>query len=319
VITTNILQRARTLDKRNAKMEKEATRLLNKMAKKEFSEMAILNDHILAEGVENLESESGRTRFFENLKTKGLSCSKEKLEDTVAQMLRDQGGDQVETLDDFRIDDAKEDSQMVNLLSIIKDTGGQEAEETQALMTNQIQTDCIYHYSSEAYEKMESKVRLPQLLVMQVERVELDLKHLEVNQPKGDEKVLLKIRKKTVERVYRMTMAVSRSQSKMTEAERKDKEKVDEDKMAKRYAKAKKEMSKRLKPTVKITTQSERKMRTRKEVDYTEEAKTHPNWKRDQKESKLNLVNRHCRSTRVTGSGRLWMGTLCCKEDNKGE
>jgi hypothetical protein len=219
-------------------------------------------------------------------------------------MLRDQGGDQVETLDDFRINDEKEDSQMVNLLSIIKNTGGQEAEETQALMTNQIQTDCIYHYS-EAYEKMESEVRLPQLLAMQVERVELDLKHLEVNQPKGDEKALLEIRKKTVERVYRMTMAVRRSQSKMTEAERKEKQEVDEVRMEKRYAKAKKELSKRLKPSVKITSKSERKMRTRKEVDYTDEAKTHPNWKRDQKESKLNPVNSTLERIRKPGVGTV--------------
>jgi hypothetical protein len=46
-------------------------------------------------------------------------------------------------------------------------------------------------------------------------------------------------------------------------------------------------------------------MRTRKEVDYTDEAKTHPNWKRDQKESKLNPVNSTLERIRKPGVGTV--------------
>jgi hypothetical protein len=53
--------RARALDTRN---KKEARKLLNQMAKDILQEMLTLNDYILAEGVENLESESGRSRFL---------------------------------------------------------------------------------------------------------------------------------------------------------------------------------------------------------------------------------------------------------------
>jgi hypothetical protein len=48
--------------------------------------MAALNDHILQEGVENLESESGRARFFKNLKKAGIDCSEEKMQVTLKKM-----------------------------------------------------------------------------------------------------------------------------------------------------------------------------------------------------------------------------------------
>jgi hypothetical protein len=64
VITPQLLQRARKLDARNKTAFKESEKVLRKMAKQELKEMSIINDHILAEGVENLESESGRKRFL---------------------------------------------------------------------------------------------------------------------------------------------------------------------------------------------------------------------------------------------------------------
>lgn len=91
VVSRNMLQRARALDQRNAKTEKEARKLLRQIAKTNLQEMSIINDHILAEGVENLESESGRARFLKNLKANGLSCTKGQLDDTLEAMREDTG------------------------------------------------------------------------------------------------------------------------------------------------------------------------------------------------------------------------------------
>jgi len=91
VVSKSMLERARALDKRNTTLEKAAKKLMAKLAKQSLSEMSILNDHILAEGVENLESESGCSRFFENLKAQGLKCSRKQLDSTVTEMKEDQG------------------------------------------------------------------------------------------------------------------------------------------------------------------------------------------------------------------------------------
>ena len=45
----------------------------------------------MAEGVENLESESGRKRFFENIRKDGLRCSEEQLNTKLKEKLADQG------------------------------------------------------------------------------------------------------------------------------------------------------------------------------------------------------------------------------------
>jgi exodeoxyribonuclease III len=91
VVSKSMLERARALDKRNTTLEKAARKLMAKLAKQSLSEMSLLNDHILAEGVENLESESGRSRFFENLKAQGLKCSRQQLDTTLEAMQEDQG------------------------------------------------------------------------------------------------------------------------------------------------------------------------------------------------------------------------------------
>jgi hypothetical protein len=85
--------------------------------------MATLNDHILSEGVENLESESGRARFLENLKAQGLKCS-ETARDDLLRVRREDAGES-EAMDASNA--AEEEpmpmiAAMVNLLGTI--TGG---------------------------------------------------------------------------------------------------------------------------------------------------------------------------------------------------
>jgi exodeoxyribonuclease III len=92
VVSKSLLQRARALDRRNERLEKVAQKTLNRLAKQDLQEMSLLNDHILAEGVENLESESGRARFFENLRALGLKCSRGTLDATLESMREDAGG-----------------------------------------------------------------------------------------------------------------------------------------------------------------------------------------------------------------------------------
>jgi exodeoxyribonuclease III len=91
VISKSMLERARALDKRNTTLEKAARKLEAKLAKQSLTEMSLLNDHILAEGVENLESESGRSRFFENLTAQGLKCSRQQVDATLEAMKADRG------------------------------------------------------------------------------------------------------------------------------------------------------------------------------------------------------------------------------------
>ena len=86
------------MDTKNLKLEKEAGKLVRKLNKDTLQqEMSLLNDHILAEGVENLESESGRVRFFKNLQFNGLKCTRERLDETLEQMLEDQGREVLES------------------------------------------------------------------------------------------------------------------------------------------------------------------------------------------------------------------------------
>ena len=96
IVSTHLLERARALDRRNEKLEKTAKKLLNRLAKQDLREMATLNDHILAEGVENLESETGRARFLENLKAQGLTCSRDSLESMLRDRLEDAGTQRAE-------------------------------------------------------------------------------------------------------------------------------------------------------------------------------------------------------------------------------
>ena len=87
VVSKQMLFRARKLDAMTKKTEKEAQKLLRKMKKIELREMAEINDRILAEGVENLESETGRQRFYDNLRESGVQSSKEVVDTTIEDML----------------------------------------------------------------------------------------------------------------------------------------------------------------------------------------------------------------------------------------
>jgi exodeoxyribonuclease III len=86
IITPGVLQRARRLDIRNKTLEAKTESILRKLDKKRLQEMSLLNDRILAEGVENLESDSGREKFLKNLKESGLNCDGEMLAATLSDM-----------------------------------------------------------------------------------------------------------------------------------------------------------------------------------------------------------------------------------------
>jgi hypothetical protein len=86
VVTSGVLQRARRLDIRNKALEAKAESLLRKLDKKRLKEMSLLNDRILSEGVENLESDSGREKFLKNLQESGMDCDEELLTATIADM-----------------------------------------------------------------------------------------------------------------------------------------------------------------------------------------------------------------------------------------
>ena len=90
VISKQMLHRARALDKRNREAEQKMKKLRAE-AKEDLVEMSRLNDLILAEGVENLESKSGRKRFLKNLQELGLKCNHGKLSKTLEEMKEDRG------------------------------------------------------------------------------------------------------------------------------------------------------------------------------------------------------------------------------------
>jgi exodeoxyribonuclease III len=184
VISPQMLHRARSLDMRNRKLEKEARHMLSRLAKQELKEMALINDHILAEGVENLESESGRARFFENLQKTGLKCSRTKLDETLDVMAADQGTPfrpLDEGLAEVQVDGPAEPACLA-LASILNETGGLAEEEKAmlpSLLVNQVRKDGqeelrLPYY--EEYEKMDSGATLPCLLANLVDWVTIQAK-----------------------------------------------------------------------------------------------------------------------------------------------
>ena len=86
IVTPGVLQRARRLDIRNKTLEAKAESILRKLDKKRLTEMSLLNDRILSEGVENLESDSGREKFLKHLQESGLDCDEKKLAATLSDM-----------------------------------------------------------------------------------------------------------------------------------------------------------------------------------------------------------------------------------------
>ena len=131
IVSKQILHRARALDKRNKEAEERLKRERVK-AKEELEEMSRLNDMILAEGVENLESQSGRDRFLKNLKKEGMKCDQDYLAKTLQEMREDRGEtDREEVKLDINEDNNEE---MVNFLQIVsknipEDEGWEEKKE----------------------------------------------------------------------------------------------------------------------------------------------------------------------------------------------
>ena len=178
VVSRHLLQRARALDTRNKKTEKEARKLLSKMAKDTLQEMSTLNDHILAEGVENLESESGRSRFFENIQKRGLKCSRVVLDETLEKMKEDQGGKNGEANLAAEIWSSEEPA-VVMLLDIWSEAGAVEAsgmtEHCLNAMTHASKSDDRVYLSKEKdFDKASSDAELPGLLINMVEEVKDD-------------------------------------------------------------------------------------------------------------------------------------------------
>ena len=67
-VSDDEIKEAMNLKKITEKAKKEYDKQMRKVSKDELKEMAEIMDRILAEGVENLESPSGRRKFLENLK-----------------------------------------------------------------------------------------------------------------------------------------------------------------------------------------------------------------------------------------------------------
>jgi hypothetical protein len=86
VVTPQLLQRARKLDERNKAILQEAEKLVNATESRRLQGISKLNDHIISEGVESLETESGRQKFFENLKKLDINCDDDTLNATLEEM-----------------------------------------------------------------------------------------------------------------------------------------------------------------------------------------------------------------------------------------
>ena len=265
VISRNMLQRARALDKRNARTEKEARRLLRQIAKTNLQEMSILNDHILSEGVENLESESGRARFLKNLQDNGLSCTRTQLEETLEHMREDRGpsskGSEEINPDEDRFAKA------------ICSSGGGITAATE--MPIQVENDWE---SKERTQKEETEVaELPVMLANMVSRVrqdlavhgglegrrDLDVEELEERRQEIRDRVLQESRNTT--RDNRRTLVVTRTGLKIAEDQPDCEDEVDPKETQRLAKKLRKKLRKRL----------------QQEGLYVQEEKTQPNWQRD--------------------------------------
>jgi hypothetical protein len=268
---------------RNQRIEKEAKRLLSKIAKSDLSEMSIINDHILAEGVENLESESGRARFFENLKTKGLNCSRETLNSTIEGMKEDNG--QSMKSDDCieaEIREGKaEGALMVNMIGSIYENRGFDArdytpsssKEGASYLTNYAEANHAIPYYK-VLNLVKSEATLPTLLSNMVDAVSADIEDAGrkvTTRPDLDIKELERKHEKIKERVERLALLTSYDPSMSLQVKAKGK---------KVYG-----------------------LRSSKKKDYSEEAKTLPNWKKLKEKNKSHPINSTLEKIRRPGYG----------------
>ena len=321
VVSTQMLQRARALDARNKKTEKEARRLLSKLAKDNLREMSILNDHILAEGVENLESESGRSRFFENLKKSGLKCTRETLDDTLEAMREDQGG--------LAEEQEPADAATLALQCILEETGGL-AEEDKARLPELLVNTTAYrppeklHYSH-AYEKVASVSVLPHLLTNLVDYVAGQIKteaydaedaeecgrSVEANEALDAEELRAK-RLRVIERVnessqetvrdWRVLVTTRRAKGIAKAAQEANVDSGDESE-----SHSGEESGRQVgKKGASSSAESTRKLRRRiRKISYLVEVKTQPNWKRAGVELERDPVNLQLETIRRKGYGKV--------------
>ena len=353
VVSRCQLQRARALDRRNRKTEKEARRLLRQINREELNEMSLLHDHILAEGVENLESETGRARFYANLRKKGMHCTREQLDETLEQIQEDQGPGTGE--------DGPMDPALVNFSKILVETGGVAgavAEEHRAMRVNQVNTveRSVKHYS-EVFDRAESGAVLPGLLINLVDSVAADQRERKNRLKDMDESGRtvrqnmeairsepFKRRQKILERVtayakltrpdLARVLTVTRSSKSRTKKVKADAAKVVEEDEEEEYEEAdapaepsshsgdsgkttrgyqsagqKQRMQRKVRKVQslygkRMSTGDRRELRQRiREVHYNLDAKTQPNWKHSDKESRRSPINEVLEKCRRKGRG----------------
>ena len=262
VVSRQLLQRARALDTRNKKTEKEARKLLNKIAKDNLQEMSILNDHILAEGVENLESESGRTRFFENIQKRGLKCSRATLDATLDGIHEDQGSKAGEATLAAEVW-SSDDPAVVALVNIWDETGAVEAGESMtahclnAMKISGEEKPGIPYYKE--LNKASSDAELPGLLINMVAAVDRDLENEgRTAMPRHDlqEEQLQDKRAEIQERCLNLFTKSEKSLAvgRVTRSSAKGKEKVEEDKVETPTTKSSKTGNTQDRPTRKART-----------------------------------------------------------------
>jgi exodeoxyribonuclease III len=296
VITPQLLQRARKLDARNKTAVKESEKVMRKMAKQELKEMSIINDHILAEGVENLESESGRKRFFENLQKLGLQCSRETVDKTISELQ----GKGIVTGEDAELRillDAEEEEAMladveeagncpmVNLVHEMSKSRGCSADEWTArqsagqseVKVNAVQAQQeVYEDVSVRHEKMESALHLPILLCQLTEKVKIEYEE-----------------KEWLDKATMKTMTVCES-TRINHLR---------DEIVSRC-----EHNEWRSETVKVMPVAEKlkkyNLRSREKLHYDEEVKIQPNWKETgEEEPRRHSINEELERSRRKGAG----------------
>lgn len=310
VVSRQLLQRARSLDARNKKTEKEARRLLNKIAKQDLNEMSILNDHILSEGVENLESESGRNRFFENIRRKGLNCTRENLDTTLDSMTEDKGGKTGETHLAAEVWNSEEPA-VVALVDVWCETGPAEAVDPTVQCMNAM-IDCEKEMRRVPYyvdlEKVASEASLPGLLINMVDVVNNDLENQGRQAERREDLMfddLLKKRVTTNERIVQLGISqmtlmgrATRSGAYLLEEQEKRVEKKDTEEpdvvVQEEYGDypRSESVSREGREDGKDSRSNHYQLRRVRPVDYYSEAKTPPSWIRATQADKTLLLER---------------------------
>ena len=86
-VTEQEIKEALKLEKVTEKAKKEYVKQMKKVSKQELREMSEIVDRILAEGVENLESVSGRKKFLNNLKQMNFQTREKEIVETIEETL----------------------------------------------------------------------------------------------------------------------------------------------------------------------------------------------------------------------------------------